>query len=426
MSNKEVKYPNPPDIEKPLDIPFKEFMPGQVISSTQFNDDMMDVEDKVNEVITKHNAVELRLSEHQRNQNNPHSVTPEQIGTYDSDTIDGFVEDVKNGNLHDESVTNRILGTGSVNTRVLMDNSVTNAKLDPDVGSQIDISKNISITDRYTKQETDAIIQEKVGDGTYSKEQIDAKFEEYQAGQIVDGTIDINKLKDNVGRQLDISQNPSITNRYTKTEVDTLIYKNGLPKDWGGLNDPVNGDESTVTPSLLGHLPITDVMVCGEFKASETDVLNIKVQEIEHAKGDFSTLELRLDDVDNKIEANKVEASEDRKSLWQKIRELTDGAMLLEGNGYIKFPTAFGGFIVQWGAFKGTTNDSGYLTKNVILPISMVREIRAFGNYGTANNQQPYKGSMHVAHISLSEIFVGISDAVPNREYEVRWLAVGY
>ena len=29
-----------------LDISFKEFMPGQVIQSTQFNDDMKDIEEK--------------------------------------------------------------------------------------------------------------------------------------------------------------------------------------------------------------------------------------------------------------------------------------------------------------------------------------------------------------------------------------------
>ena len=123
----------------------------------------------------------------------------------------------------------------------------------------------------------------------------------YQAGTIVDGTIDVSKLKDDVGRKLDITNNPSISNRYTKTEVDTLIAKNGLPKDWGGLNDSVEDDDNIVAPTLLGHLPISDVMVCGEFKTSETDVLNIKVQDIEFAKGEFNTLEGRLDDVDSKI-----------------------------------------------------------------------------------------------------------------------------
>ena len=51
--SKDAKYPIEPSIEKLLDIPFKEFMPGQIIQSSQFNDDMLDIEDKVNEIITK-------------------------------------------------------------------------------------------------------------------------------------------------------------------------------------------------------------------------------------------------------------------------------------------------------------------------------------------------------------------------------------
>lgn len=300
--SKDAKYPIEPSIERLLDIPFKEFMPGQVIQSSQFNDDMLDIEDKVNEIITKHNGMDVRLSEHQRNLLNPHCVTAEQINAYEVEEVDELINDVKNGNLNDEAITNRVLADACVDNRVLVDGVVTLSKLDTNIGNQIDISNNMSIKERYTKLETDAIIQEKVGDGTYSKEQIDAKFEEYQAGTIVDGTIDVVKLKDSVGRQLDITNNPSISNRYTKTEVNTLIAKNGLPKDWGNLSDEV--DDEIVTQSGLGSLPISDVMVCGEFKSTETDVLNIKVQDVEFAKGEFNTLEERLDSVDNKINNN--------------------------------------------------------------------------------------------------------------------------
>ena len=298
--SKDAKYPIEPSIEKLLDIPFKEFMPGQVIQSSQFNDDMLDIEDKVNEIITKHNGVDIRLSEHQRNLLNPHCVTATQINAYEIEEVDELINDVKNGNLNDEAITNRVLADACVDNRVLVDGVVTLSKLDTNIGNQIDISNNMSIKERYTKLETDAIIQEKVGDGTYSKEQIDAKFEEYQAGTIVDGTIDVVKLKDSVGRQLDITNNPSISNRYTKSEVNTLIAKNGLPKDWGNLSDEV--DDEIVTHSGLGSLPISDVMVCGEFKASETDVLNVKIQDVELAKGEFNTLEGRLDDVDLRID----------------------------------------------------------------------------------------------------------------------------
>lgn len=327
-------------INKHLDIPFKDFMPGQVIQSSQFNDDMLDIEDKVNEVIDKHNLNVNKLHEHLDDKENPHEVNPHQIGTYEDSEIDEFIADIKNGNLNDEAIINRVLADACVDNRVLIDGAVTLSKLDTNIGDQIDISNNMSIKERYTKLETDAIIQEKVGDGTYSKEQIDAKFEEYQAGTIVDGTVDVSKLKGDVGRKLDIEHNPSISNRYTKSEVNTLIAKNGLPKDWGNLSDEV-GDE-IVTQNGLGSLPISDVMVCGEFKATKTDVLNIKVQDVEFAKGEFNTLEDRLDNVDLRLtnivlnifdysdSVVVVNGKEDWKSAFDKaFEDLQDGGTLL-------------------------------------------------------------------------------------------------
>lgn len=330
--SKDAKYPIEPSIEKLLDIPFKEFMPGQIIQSSQFNDDMLDIEDKVNEIITKHNGVDIRLSEHQRNLLNPHCVTATQINAYEIEEVDELINDVKNGNLNDEAITNRVLADACVDNRVLIDGAVTLSKLDTNIGNQIDISNNMSIKERYTKLETDAIIQEKVGDGTYSKEQIDAKFEEYQAGTIVDGTIDVVKLKDSVGRKLDIEHNPSISNRYTKSEVNTLIAKNGLPKDWGNLSDEV--DDEIVTQSGLGSLPISDVMVCGEFKATETDVLNIKVQDIEFAKGEFNTLEERLDNVDTQLSHIAIVVNTESE-LIKAISESNDGDVILVGKNII-------------------------------------------------------------------------------------------
>ena len=54
-----------------LDISFKEFMPGQIIQSAQFNDDMRDIEEKVNEVIGQHNEVANTVVDHLNNKNNP-------------------------------------------------------------------------------------------------------------------------------------------------------------------------------------------------------------------------------------------------------------------------------------------------------------------------------------------------------------------
>lgn len=285
-------------INKPLDIPFKEFMPGQVIQSVQFNDDMKDIEDKVNEIVDKHNLGINKLHDHLEDLNNPHNVTPHQIGTYTNEEIDEFIDDIKNGNLFDKSISNRVLDDECVDTRVIQDGSVTVSKVDPELGSQLNLENNISITSRYTKEETDTIIRERVGDGTYSREEIDSKFEEYQAGTIVDGTISVDKLKYDVGVKLDISANPSITDRYTKAEVNNLIQKNGLPKDWGGL-----GEVEEVTPITdYGYLPIADIMTADEFIAPLTPVLDIDVKENVDARGEYSSVGDRLNKSDEKQE----------------------------------------------------------------------------------------------------------------------------
>lgn len=223
----------------PLQIPFKEFMPGQLIISSQFNDDMVDIEDKVNEQIVEFNKLSTEFSAHTDDFNNPHAVTAEQIGAYTTTEIDEFISDLKQGEFDDNAITNRVLSDDCVETRNLKVNCVTASKLDPLVGSQINISTNTAITDRYTKSETDALIKEKVGDGTYSKEELDVKFQEVQAGQIVDSTITVEKLANGVGEKLDISANTNITNRYTKSEVNDLISKSVLPRDWGSITEKV-------------------------------------------------------------------------------------------------------------------------------------------------------------------------------------------
>ena len=420
-------------VNKHLDIPFKDFMPGQIIQSSQFNDDMLDIEDKVNEIIDRHNLNVNKLHEHLDDKENPHEVNPHQIGTYESSEIDDFIKDVKNGNLNDEAIINRVLADGCVDNRVLQDGAVTVSKVDSDLGSQLDLESNISIVSRYTKDETDAIIQEKVGDGTYSKEQIDAKFEEYQAGTIVDGTIDVSKLKDSVGRQIDITNNPSISDRYTKTEVDTLIYKNGLPKDWGGLNDSTDEDEGITPSSAFGHLPISDVMTCGEFRVNETDVLNVKIQDVEFAKGDFSTLEGRLDDVDNKIDNvngvvnnNATEIGSVKNQVAEHKVHIDDykyafSKKLINGTGYYTLP---GGLIIQWGSRSIASGETTY-DEIFNFPIK-------FPTYCVNLNAMPFGGdnnwdshcSGHALDATRARIVLRGNNV--NFTNKIFWIAIGY
>ena len=220
-----------------LDISFKEFMPGQVIQSAQFNDDMKDIEEKVNEVIGQHNEVASTVVDHLNNKNNPHEVTAHQVGAYTVEEADELYDDLREGNFNDGAITNRVLGDGCVNNRVIEDRTITASKVEDGFGHQIDISENIEITDRYTKEEVNELVRSKVGEGAYTKEEIDQKFQEFQSGQIIDKTISADKVTSDFGDKVNISNNISILNRYTKDEVDMLISMNGLPRDWGDLSN---------------------------------------------------------------------------------------------------------------------------------------------------------------------------------------------
>ena len=236
-----------------LDISFKEFMPGQVIQSAQFNDDMKDIEEKVNEVIGQHNGVANTVVDHLNKKNNPHEVTAHQVGTYTTTEIDEFIEDIKHGHLYDRSITNEVLADWSVDNRTIKDRTITASKVDDVFGSQIDISENIEITGRYTKTEVDELVRSKVGEGAYTKEEIDQKFEEFQSGQIIDKTISADKVTSDFGDKVNISNNVSILNRYTKDEVDMLISMNGLPRDWGDLsNESTTLEISHIQNMIIG------------------------------------------------------------------------------------------------------------------------------------------------------------------------------
>lgn len=278
-----------------LDIPFKEFMAGQIIDPVQFNDDMAEIEEKVNEIVGKHNSLNNSAREHIANKDNPHEVTAHQVGTYTGEEIDGFVDEIKKGGLNPKSIKNEVLADNCVDSRTIANHTITASKVDSLFGGQIDISKNTDITDRYTKTEVDTLIKEKVGEGAYSKEEIDKKFQEVQAGQIVDKTIGVDKLKDDVGTLLDISANKSITDRYTKEEVDVLVRENGLPRDWGGL-------EEIVEKQHYGYLPVANVMTADEFIAPSTPVLDIDVREVVGARGSYDSLKERLNNVDLQLE----------------------------------------------------------------------------------------------------------------------------
>ena len=279
-------------IENILSIPFKNFTAGQIIESKQFNDDFIDIEDKVNEIIDIYNANVNLLEEHTSNIDNPHQVTSEQVGSYDYSQIDKMIIDLKSGEFDDGCVSNRVLGDEAVDSRTIQNGSITSIKVDSEFGSQIDISNNIEITDRYTKDEVNNIVLDKVGDGTYSRDEIDARFGQVQAGQIVDKSITVDKLVDDVGRKLDISRNPSILDRYDNFEIDSVIRKYGLPNDWGKVIEEINSS---------GDIPVAGVMVADEFSASSTVQLDIEVKEVVESRDIYAKLSERLDSIENTL-----------------------------------------------------------------------------------------------------------------------------
>lgn len=206
-----------------LDVPFKEFTPGQIIQSKQINDDMIEIEETVNTIIAKHNGTAQESSTHIANVSNPHGVTASQVGAYSTGESDAFIIDLKNGNLNDGSVSNRVLATGCIDNRTLSDYTIEVIKVVPNFGEQLDIGLNLDVKNRYTKSEVDDIIISKVGSGTYTKEQLDLKFSQVQVGQIVDNSIPVEKLAPDVGDRINIISNPALSGFITSTNLGETL-----------------------------------------------------------------------------------------------------------------------------------------------------------------------------------------------------------
>lgn len=280
------------DIQYNLDIPFKNFQAGQIIQSKQFNDDMVALEDKINEIILKHNTSDQGLKDHVANKNNPHEVNPNQIGTYTQSQIDELLRLIRAGGLDAKAITNLLLADNSVDSRTLKNYSVTSSKVDTNFGSGIDISNNIEIITRYTKKEIDKMFIDKVGESTYSKDELNQKFADVQAGQIVDNTIGIDKLMPNVGELINLTKNPSIKGMYTNQEINDLILKNGMPRDWGSITD-------NNVSAFYGVLPVANFMIADEFIAPLDNILDINVKEVVDARNTYPDLPTRLNTMED-------------------------------------------------------------------------------------------------------------------------------
>ena len=76
----------------------------------------------------------------------------------------------------------------------------------------------------------------------------------------------------------------------------------------------------------------------------------------------------------SQVEELQEVVQKEKKSVWQKIKELTDVKMSLGNTGYIKLPKILGGVIMQWGIFETQLSNytkDYYLTFPVTFPNSL-------------------------------------------------------
>ncbi len=76
------------------------------------------------------------------------------------------------------------------------------------------------------------------------------------------------------------------------------------------------------------------------------------------------------------VEETQKQIIQIKKSIWQKLKELTDVEMNFKENGYIKLPTALGGLILQWGkiSFSGS-GSSRDAWRDVTYPIPFKKQV---------------------------------------------------
>ena len=117
-----------------LQIPFKNFLPGTYIKAEQFNDNFHEIEDAINDIILSSG---LNFS-HIYDNNNPHNVTAEQVGSYTREQIDRLFGGLFVDKLPDKCLDNRLFKDGSVDSRVLADNSISLKHIQEEFKNYID------------------------------------------------------------------------------------------------------------------------------------------------------------------------------------------------------------------------------------------------------------------------------------------------
>ena len=128
------------------------------------------------------------------------------------------------------------------------------------------------------------------------------------------------------------------------------------------------------------------------------------------------------------VEETQKQIVKSNKSIWQRLKNLTDVEMKLEQNGYIKLPTVLGGLILQWGKVKGAFND-GLFGQDLNLPITFPNCVYcSFGETGSAGGYQEALVNVHVRMLSNARIRFNahqIGSYTGNNHYEGSFLVIG-
>lgn len=123
------------------------------------------------------------------------------------------------------------------------------------------------------------------------------------------------------------------------------------------------------------------------------------------------------------VEEAQKQIIKNNKSIWQKLKELTDVKMQINENGYIKFPTALGGLLIQWGRVENTP---GIPEIRINLPVAYSEKIYGIqftGQWGHSNHHYWVNGNSDYRTF-ITPVKIGSQDVV-NASDPVYWFTIG-
>ena len=126
------------------------------------------------------------------------------------------------------------------------------------------------------------------------------------------------------------------------------------------------------------------------------------------------------------VEEAQKQIVKNNKSIWQKLKNLTDVEVRLTNNGYIKLPTAFGGLKLQWGleciSANGVARDA---TKVVQYPIEFTQRV-FFSHSNCYNSSWLTTGCTGEGLTTMTLCIVNLdANALPQADFWLTWFAVG-